>query len=112
MRGLSGIACFGQEFARRAVQFSQARPMGTHAHCLFVDMSECFLEPPVLKREVSRAKVLRVVAPVPVRADPDLEERGLVFLDGPITGRGERPNRLSRPNEGVAECEIDLALPT
>ena len=57
-------------------------------------------------------EVLRVVAPVAVGADPDLEQRRLALDDGPVGGRRERPDPGARPDEREAERELDLALPS
>src|SRR5262249_56135673 len=65
----------------------------------------------VTRVERPRTDVLRVVAPVAVRADPDLEQRRLVLLYGPMARSGERPDPRPRPHEREAERELDLALP-
>src|SRR5712691_4580315 len=85
--------------------------MGTHAHCVLVDMAERLFEFCVLRPELSWTEVLRVVAPVAVRTDPDLEQRRLVLLDRPGARGGERADARSGPHERVAEREFDLALP-
>ena len=53
-----------------------------------------------------------MVAPVAVGADPDLEERRLVFLHAPVPGRGERANARPRPDEREPERQVDELLPT
>src|SRR5690349_12281608 len=74
------------------------------------DAEEDLEELRVARRQLARAEVLRVVAPVAVRADPDLEERRLVLLDRAVAGRGERADAGARPDERVAAGEVDLAL--
>src|ERR1041385_1113771 len=111
MTRLSRITRFGKAGAAPPVQLRQggARPAPVgdgrvHRHQLL-------FEAPVLVAHFARAEVLRVITPVAVRADPDLEQRRLVLLDGAVGGCRERPNARPRPDERVAERELDLSAP-
>ena len=64
------------------------RPKGT-SRCTCTP-HQVVLELGVSRVELADDQVLRVVAPVAVGADPDLEERRLVLLRRPAPGRGER----------------------
>ena len=55
-----------------------------------VDLEQLLLELHVARIELAGAEVLRVVAPVAVGADPDLEQRRLVLGDRAVARRGER----------------------
>ena len=76
-----------------------------------VDGEELVEELVVAGVELARADVLRVVGPVAVGADPDLEERRLVLLDREVAGGGEGADPGARPDEREAERELDLAVP-
>src|SRR5213075_1699356 len=52
--------------------------------------------------------VLRVVAPVAVRADPDLEQGWLMLGDRAVAGGRERADAGARPDERERELEIDI----
>src|SRR3972149_5024414 len=61
----------------------------------------------VLGPKPPRAEVLRVVAPVAVGADPDLEERRLVLLDRPVRGGRGGADAGARPDERGAAGGAD-----
>ncbi len=61
--------------------------------------------------ELSGAHVLRVVAPVTVRTDPDLEQCRLVLLHQPVARCRERADPRPRPDEREAECQLHLPIP-
>ena len=63
-------------------------------------------------RELAGAEVLRVVAPVAVGADPDLEERRLTLQHRARRRRRERLDPGARPDEREAEREVDLPAGT
>ncbi len=69
------------------------------------------LELAVARVQLSRDEVLRVVAPVAVRADPDLEQRRLALDDRPRRRGREGPDARARPHEREPERELDLPLP-
>src|SRR5687767_1414735 len=73
-------------------------------------MHQLLLELVIAEVELARDEVLRVVAPVAVGADPDLEERRLVLGDRTAAGGGERADPLAGPDEGEPMRELDLAL--
>ena len=52
-----------------------------------------------------------MVRPVPVRADPDLEQRWLVLLHARVAGRCEGLDRRARPDERERQREVDLGAP-
>src|SRR5262249_1121723 len=65
-----------------SVQLGEARARLCELDRVVVDLHQPSLELPVLHREVTHDEVLRVVGPVPVRADPDLEQRRLALDHG------------------------------
>src|SRR3970282_2628911 len=96
----------------RPVELGEARAGTREVDGSRVDGHEPLFELPVRGRELADDEVLRVIAPVAVRADPDLEQRGLAIDDGP---RGRRRKGLDSgpgPDEREAEREVDLPLPT
>src|SRR5204863_8363368 len=95
----------------QAVELGQARPGPAMLERATVDAQQRVEELVVARVERARADVLRVVAPVAVGADPNLEQRGLVLLDGPVSGRRERPDAWARPDERKAERQLHLPLP-
>src|SRR5262249_35187404 len=56
-------------------------------------------------------EVLRVVGPVAVGADPDLEERRLTLDDRAVRGRREGLDAGTGPDEREPESQLDLASP-
>jgi hypothetical protein len=58
--------------------------------------------------ELARADVLRVVAPVAVGADPDLEQGRLVLLNRPVARGRERADSGTRPDEREPQSEVDV----
>ena len=90
----------GQAVAGRK---GRSRSRVVHSHQLLLELG-------VARRQLARHEVLRVVAPVAVGADPDLEERRLVLGDRTAAGRGEGPDPRAGPDEREAVRELDLAL--
>src|SRR5207245_7874825 len=60
---------------------------------------------------VAADEVLRVVCPVSVRADPDLEQCRLTLDDGAVRRRRERLDPAAGPDQREAERQVDFALP-
>src|SRR5207248_9880469 len=63
----------------------------------------------VARLELPWADVLRVVAPVAVGADPDLEQGRLVRLHRAVARGREGADARSGPNERETEGEVDVA---
>ena len=76
---------------------------------LVVDREQLVEQLVVTWLELSGADVLRVVAPVAVGADPDLEQGRLVLLDRAIARGREGADARARPDEREAEREVDVA---
>ena len=93
------------------VELGQGSPGATVPERARVDVEQLPLELRVVGPQLAGAEVLRVVAPVAVGADPDLEERRLVLLDRQVAGGGERLDPGTRPDEREAKRELDPALP-
>ena len=74
-----------------------------------VDLEQLIEKPRVSGLGLAGADVLGVVGPVAVGADPDLEERWLVYLDRPGAGCGEGTDPGARPDEAEREGELDPA---
>ncbi|MGH3112631.1 MAG: hypothetical protein ACRDOP_04100, partial [Gaiellaceae bacterium] len=70
------------------------------------DGEQALEQPLVRGGQRARTDVLRVVAPVAVDADPDLEEGGLVLLHRTVAGRREGADAGTRPNEREAAREL------
>ena len=111
VRGLAGEAHGVDARADAAVELGEARSGAGERDRVLVDGQELLLELAVLLRELARDEVLRVVAPVAVGADPDLEERRLALDDGPARRRREGLDPGPGPDEREAERELDLPLP-
>ena len=82
--------------------------MGTHAHCAVVDMDKRLFELHILRTQLSRTEVLGVVAPVPVRTDPDLEQRRLVLAHGAVARCRERLDPGAGPDQREGKREVDV----
>src|SRR5439155_6074264 len=95
----------------QAVELGEARSGTAVVECVPVDAEERVEQLVVAWLERARADVLRMVAPVAIRADPDLEECRLVLLHRPVIVRREGPDSWARPDEREAECELDLPFP-
>src|SRR5213079_1259971 len=104
-------AGLGDGLARGAVELGQARPRCTQVDDGGVHIHHLLLELGVLRAQLARTDVLRVVAPVAVRTYPDLEERRLALDDWAIAGGGERLDPGARPDERERERQVDEALP-
>ena len=91
-----------------AIELSEARARAREVDRVVVDRDEPGFELAVLRRQLTDDEVLRVIAPVAVDADPDLEERRLAFDDGPCGRRREGLDPRARPDEREAERELDL----
>src|SRR5207244_1669231 len=109
--GLPGIARLCETVPHEAVELGQACAGTAVGDGAVVHVAQPFEQLLVAWVEVAGADVLRVVAPVAVGADPDLEQRRLVLLHGPAARRRERADSRPGPHERVAERELDLAFP-
>src|SRR6476661_4305862 len=78
---LAGVARFGETCADALVEFGQARAGGAERDRVVVYAGEHLEQLLVLRRQHARAEVLRVVGPVAVGTDPDLEQRRLIRDD-------------------------------
>src|SRR6266508_306797 len=112
VRRLTGIAGVGDAVADQHVELREARSRAAVVERLAVDLEQRVEQLIVTRFELAWADVLRVVAPVAVRAYPDLEERRLSLLHRPVSRRGEGTDPRARPDEGEAECELDPVLPS
>ena len=112
MRRLAGVAGGCMTVADQDVELGQAR-----ARAAVVDAHRRRRRAArrAARRSGARASpgtdVLRVVAPVAVGADPDLEQRRLVLEHRSVAGRGEGADPRARPDEREAERELDLSVP-
>ena len=79
-----------------------SRPGAAERDRVVVDGGELVEQLLVARRERAGAEVLRVVGPVAVGADPDLEQRRLVLDDRVGGGRRERLDARARPDEREA----------
>ena len=61
--------------------------------------------------QLAADEVLRVVGPVAVGADPDLEQRRLALDDRPVGGRRERLDPRARPDSEKPSASSTLPLP-
>src|SRR4051794_37918539 len=111
MTRLPRIADFGEARSHRSVQLGQVRAGSQAGSDGCVYRHQLLLELRIGRGQLARADVLRVVGPVAVGADPDLEQRRLVLLDGTVRGGRERADARPRPDQRVAEGEVDLPLP-
>ena len=75
-----------------------------------VDVHEHRFELGVIRLQLAEDEVLRVVGPVAVGADPDLEQDGLALHHGQVAGGRERLDPAPGPDERERERELDLAL--
>ena len=83
MRGLPGVAGVGDPRADTPVELGQARTGPAEGDRVVVDGRQLLEQLGVARLELARAEILRVVGPVAVGADPDLEQRRLALDDGP-----------------------------
>ncbi len=111
VRRLPLVAGLGKPGADEPVELGKRRAGPAVIERAAVDLEQLLLELDVLGAQLARAEVLRVVGPVAVRADPDLEERRLVLLDGEVAGRRERLDPRARPDERERKRELDLPVP-
>ncbi len=82
VRRLAGIADRRDPLADQPVELGEARARPAVGDRLLVDAEQPGLELAVLGPQLARAEQLRVVGPVAVGADPDLEQRRLVGRTG------------------------------
>src|SRR5439155_16049082 len=108
VRRLARVAGLRETVADQPVELGEARAGAGEVDGPAVHVEELVEQPLVLGRQLARADVLRVVGPVAVGADPDLEQRRLVRLHGTVAGRGERTDPRPRPDEREAERELDV----
>src|SRR3954452_21601122 len=95
----------------QAVELCEAGTWPAVVDCAVVHAQECVEQLVVARLERPWADVFRVVAPVAVRADPDLEQRRFVLLHRTVPCGRERPDAGAGPHERKPEGELDLALP-
>src|SRR6187402_1426312 len=93
------------------VDLGEARAGDAERDGVVVDLAQPCFELAVGVREVADDDVLRVVRPVAVGADPDLEQRRLALDDGKVRRGGEGLDPLAGPDEREAERELDLSRP-
>src|SRR5262245_38179570 len=84
---LAGEADRLDSFPDAAVELGQARTRPAERDGVLVHAEEPLLELAVLVAELAHDEVLRVVAPVAVGTDPDLEQRRLSVDDRSAGGR-------------------------
>ena len=77
---------------------------------ILVDVHQRALELGVLGLQLADDEVLRVVGPVAVGADPDLEQDRLALDDRQVARRGERLDPAPGPDQRERERELDLAV--
>src|SRR5262245_64097509 len=87
------------------IQLRHARARLAVADRAAVDGQQALLELLVVLTQLADAEQLRVVGPVPVGADPDLEQHGLAFDDRQVARRRERLDAAARPDQREAERE-------
>ena len=90
--------------AHEPVELGEARARAAVGDRALVDLQQAVLELAVVRAQLAGAEELRVVGPVAVGADPDLEQRRLVGCDRPVARRGERLDPGPRPDEREAEA--------
>src|SRR3954452_21213868 len=95
----------------QAVELGEAGAGAAVVDRAFVHAEQRVEQLVVARLERPRADVLRVVAPVAVRADPDLEQRRFVLLHRTVPCGREGPDTGARPDERKTEGELDLPLP-
>src|SRR5207253_4652658 len=108
MRRLARIAGGRDALADQPVEAGQLGSVPHIGDRLAVDRQQRLEQLDVARLELARAEVLRVVGPVAVAADPDLEQRRLALDHLPRAGRGERLDPGPRPDEREAARERDL----
>ena len=107
VRRLAGVTGLREPVADEDVELGEARA-GLHVvDGGPVDREQLLEELVVLGRQIAGADVLRVVAPVAVHADPDLEQCRLALLHGPVAGRGEGADARARPDERKPARQLD-----
>src|SRR4051794_10583416 len=111
VRGLAGVAQLGDALPHEPVELGERRAGRAMCDRPLVYVAQSDFELPVVLAQVAHAQELRVVGPVAVGADPDLEQHGLAFDDRQAARCGEGLDPFARPDERVAECELDLPVP-
>src|SRR5262249_20866846 len=111
MGRLAGKAELLDPLPHEPVELRHARARPAVVDRAAVDGQQALLELAVVLAQLADAEQLRVVGPVPVGADPDLEQHRLALDDRPVARRGERLDAAPRPDQREAERELDLALP-
>jgi hypothetical protein len=110
MGRLPGVAGLRDAVPDEPVELGETGPRADMVDGGAVDGEELFEQLVVLLRELAGTDVLRVVAPVAVHADPDLEERRLPLLHGAVARRREGPDPRAGPDEGEPARQLDLPL--
>ena len=84
VRRLTGVTGVRDTRANEPVELGQVGSVAAVRDRAVVDGEELLLELDIARVELAGTEVLRVVAPVAVGADPDLEQRRLVLRDRTI----------------------------
>ena len=107
--GWPGVAELGEALADAPVQLGhRLGRASTRSSASVVHLEQPSLELGVLRLQLAEHEVLRVVGPVAVGADPDLEEHGLALDDRQVGRRRERLDPLARPDERERQRELDV----
>src|SRR5262249_41074162 len=93
------------------VELGEARARPAETDGIVIDRHELLLEVGVLRFQFAADDVLRVIGPVAVGADPDLEQRRLTLDDRAVRRRRERLYACAGPDQCEPECELDPAPP-
>ena len=85
--------------------------MCTQAQGTCVHSPKRLFETGVVRLQLADHEILRVVGPVTVGANPDLEQDGLALDDRQVSGRGERSDPAAGPHERERQRELHLPVP-
>src|SRR5580700_477180 len=89
VRRLAFIAGFVDEGADDAINLAERGAIADDTHRFAKNLKQQIEQAIVFGSERARANILGEVGPVAVGADPNFDERWLVFLHGAIAGGGE-----------------------
>ena len=95
--GLSGVSTFGDAGANELVEFGEAGTVSREGNGAAENLKQKVEQLVILRLQFAGAGILGEIGPIAVGADPDFEERWLVFLNRAIAGGGERGNSLAGP---------------